>query len=874
MRVHEAMSSIKSLDEITARDGALVGGKALNCARLRQAGLPVPEGFAVPAGAENDPDFPAELDAILQNLPDETLLAVRSSATDEDSAAHSFAGIHTTKLNVTRDGVAAAVHACQESVRSREAISYRQVLGVPTKGLATGVLVQHMVQPISSGVAFTINPVTGAADEFVISASWGLGEAVVGGHVDADEFRIRKRDAAIGLKRIGDKTHRILAENGVSKMVEVEEELRRVPSLTDQQVAELAALIFRIEQIFAVPQDVEWCFDGSKFWIVQARPITAAADRGQSIEIEWTRANVREVLPDLPSPYALGLTCEVLNRAFRAYYRALLAPEAELGSALKPFYGRLYFNLSQFRRICLVSRMPAATLLRSIGHESAIKPEDETVPRPPLKLVARAFPDLLRLSGMMLTMRRRFRRQLRGMQRQSERFEALQADKLSEAQLWDSLSSLDRPAVEQIKTILLLGSVSMLEMRLRAICRRVGFPYEQLAYSHLSAGAKSVSSQQAFDLLQAALQARCEPRARAYFAGETTGFRAYRRELAGTEFLRFFDHFLKEYGHRGLYESDVALPRYVEDPTPLLWAIRTHVLAPDCPTPESIMARQERQATETWNAFRAKVQPPLRLLLIPVTRWLLNRMKQMYLWREQFRSEMVRLFLAVRLRAYLPLAEHLAKRGWIEKPEDFFLLTWIEVGNAISDPNRAPELRTLAARRRAELATWRDIEMPALMKESELPALIRRSTAAVIPTAHLNALSGLCVSPGQAEGEVLVLRDPGEFSRMKLGAVLVAPATDPSWTPLFTLASGLVVELGGVLSHASTVAREYGLPALANVRNATRLLKDGDRVRLDATNGVVYVLDQAASTTTTNRPASTNRMAGPNETRRCEGAQK
>lgn len=844
------MSSIKSLNDITTLDAYQVGGKALNCARLRQAGLPVPDGFVVLAGAEDDPGFGAEFDDLLWKLPAETLLAVRSSATDEDSANHSFAGIHATKLNVTRDGVAEAIRTCKESVRSREAMSYRHVLGLPTNDLAAGVLVQHMVQPISSGVAFTTNPLTGAADELVINAAWGLGEAVVAGHIDADEFRIRKCDAALVARKIGDKSHRVVVKNGVSKMVEVEEGMRRVPALNAMQMDELTALILRIEQFFGVPQDVEWCFDGNQFWIVQSRPITAAAAPGMSIEIEWTRANVREVLPDLPSPYTLALTCDLLNRSFRAYYGGLLAPETELGPALKPFYGRLYFNLSQFRHICLVTRMPVAALLRSIGHESAIKPEDEAVPRPPLKLVMRAFPDLLRLSGMMLTMRRRFHQQLRKMQRQRERFETLNADKLSEAQLWEVLCSLDSPAVEQIKTVLLFGSVSVLEMRLRGICRQVGFPYEQLAYSHLSAGAKSVSSQQAFDLIKAALQARGEPQARAYFTGATAGFQDYRRELEGTKFLQSFDQFLKEYGHRGLYESDVALPRYAEDPTPLLWAIRTHVLAPDCPPPESIMALQERQAGETWKAFRGKVKPSLHPVLIPVTRWLLNRMKRIYLWREQFRSEMVRLFLAVRRRAYLPLAERLVKRGWIDKPEDYFLLTWNEIGDAISDPNRAPELRALVARRRAELARWRDIEMPALMRELGLSALIRHATAAAMPTAHLTALSGLCVSPGQAEGEVVVLRDPGEFSRMKRGAVLVAPATDPSWTPLFTLASGLVVELGGVLSHASTVAREYGLPALANVRDATRLLKDGDRVRLDATTGVVYLLDRAASTGT------------------------
>jgi phosphoenolpyruvate synthase/pyruvate phosphate dikinase len=134
--------------------------------------------------------------------------------------------------------------------------------------------------------------------------------------------------------------------------------------------------------------------------------------------------------------------------------------------------------------------------------------------------------------------------------------------------------------------------------------------------------------------------------------------------------------------------------------------------------------------------------------------------------------------------------------------------------------------------------------MPLFMRESELPRLIRRATAD-LPAAEVSTLHGTCVSPGVAEGEVMVLREPSEFARMKRGAILVAPATDPSWNPLFTLAAGVIVEIGGMLSHASTVAREYGLPALANVKDATRRLNDGDRVHLDATGGVVEIVRSA-----------------------------
>ncbi len=210
---------------------------------------------------------------------------------------------------------------------------------------------------------------------------------------------------------------------------------------------------------------------------------------------------------------------------------------------------------------------------------------------------------------------------------------------------------------------------------------------------------------------------------------------------------------------------------------------------------------------------------------------------EMYVWRERYRYELMRGMAELR-RLHLVLAIRFAERGWIERPPDYFLLKLDEVSAGIADANRASAFRNIVAERKAELDTFRYIEMPLLMHEAELGLAMRRAAAA-LPEVEVSEWHGLCVSAGYIEGEVRVVREPTDFARMRRGAILVAPATDPSWTPLFTLASGVIVEVGGLLSHASIIAREYGLPALANVKNATRLLKDGDRVRLDATHGVV-----------------------------------
>src|SRR5262249_36021726 len=155
------------------------------------------------------------------------------------------------------------------------ALAYRRTQGLATEGLRTGVLVQVMIQPVVAGVAFTLNPVTGMQDELVISASWGLGEAVVGGRVDPDEFRVRKHDRALLATKLGSKRHRVHCQNGAARLVETTAAERSCPSLTEAQVQALATLLLRIEEHYRVPQDVEWCHDGQQFWIVQARPVTA-----------------------------------------------------------------------------------------------------------------------------------------------------------------------------------------------------------------------------------------------------------------------------------------------------------------------------------------------------------------------------------------------------------------------------------------------------------------------------------------------------------------------------------------------------------------------------------------------------------------------
>jgi len=354
------------LDELAPADQQRVGGKAWNCALLQQRGMPVPDALVIPADADAAVLATIDRDPWFDRWPPGQRFAVRSSAAEEDAPGQSFAGIHETVLNVPRDRIAAAVAACRASVLSERAAAYRAARGLTSGPASAGVLIQRMVDAVAAGVAFTVDPITGARDNLVINSTRGPGAALVDGRVEPDEIRIRKSDRTIVFRRAGggDRPAREL-------------------SLTEPQIAELAGVLIAVERTFSTPQDIEWCRDASGFWIVQSRPVTTAA--ASSIDIEWTRANLAEVLPELTSPQALDAFEHILNTAERRYMGRLMAPEHVLGPMVKPFYGRLYFNLSQLRRVCLMGGTAPADMLRSLGHPGDIRPEDEQVRLPPLR---------------------------------------------------------------------------------------------------------------------------------------------------------------------------------------------------------------------------------------------------------------------------------------------------------------------------------------------------------------------------------------------------------------------------------------------------------------------------------------------------------
>jgi pyruvate,water dikinase len=337
-------------------------------------------------------------------------------------------------------------------------------------------------------------------------------------------------------------------------------------------------------------------------------------------------------------------------------------------------------------------------------------------------------------------------------------------------------------------------------------------------------------------LLNLSQLARRQPETRAYLDEAIQG--VSHRPLPA-EFQTALADFLARFGHRAAYEADIASPRYVDDPRPILQIIRQYLQADPPASAPSGQSRlswgsliRQSKGIQRWLPWRYG----LAVLLV-------KRLRRLLVMRDTLNRTRTEAIAACR-RWHLALAQRWVEGGWLAQADDIFWLTHDEVERALMfDTEAGPTLSATVGARRATYQTYADTPMPFSLLESQIPFI--ELGFGLSTTSPTDVLVGLPISPGQTRGTVLVLRRPDEFERIADDLILVLPSTDPAWLPLLRLASGLVVEMGGLLSHGSVIAREYSLPAVANIVNATQILHTGDVVLVDGSTGVVQLLQSA-----------------------------
>ena len=872
-----------------ATSARVCGGKAVGLARLQRAGFAVPAAICVTtrfyrrwlrtSGAGADvgtllseartargavrenllttlhrrvetamltDDFTTALASAVTRLrAGDGALAVRSSAPYEDDADASHAGIHASFIVHAPDAaaLAGAVRRCWASLWTEPAWTYRERHGISHDDAAMAVVVQRFVPAGRSGVAFSVDPLTHDHATVVIDAGWGTGAALVSGRLTPDEYRVAMNGGTPRVqRRPGRQDEMTVWRDDREVTIPVPGTWHDRPVLSEAEAIQLATLTKGVERALESPIDIEWASDGTMFWAVQARPITTLDHPGPATR--WTRANLKEIFPELPSPLALSYLAVAMNRMFTAYHTAQgyeIPPDAAFVSV---FRGRPYLNLSMMERMTRARGGDPAIVGRLFGGAEATE-QPSAPPGHPGRGSMGARARLAR--EMLATFFRtptRGRRLFRAIRRQAAALRAVPIERLDDPALIAHLERFQALLLHE-RTVRRLNEVVSAQSRAYMVLERLlaaWIPdHAQELVKQLMTGLGTLpNARMTYRLMALGAVAAGEPRARAFFAGELGGdaVERFRAALAGTRCLAELDDFLAEFGHRGPYESDVMSARFGEDPAPVLKLIQLYVRAGTPQDPVRHVAERRR----VREAARARVRRELRRgrgRLHFLTRWLAfvivcDALQRLLALRDECRHITTMLVAHLR-RLTLEIGRRATRHDRLAGRDDAFFVTWEELPRVLAEPDR--DWRGLVLQRRHERERNARLEAPDLLAGDH--ALEPVSAAAGAD------LIGFGVSPGIVTGTVKVLRSIEGVGRLA-GEIVVFPTIEPTLTPVFPLVGGLIAEMGGLLSHAAILAREYGLPAVVNVRDATRRLRDGDRVEIDGTSGRVRVLERRA----------------------------
>ncbi len=855
------------LAELSAAHLPEVGGKAANLGELINAGFAVPDGFCVSTAGYRAAvrgtavadgtigDAAAARAAVLAApMPGpvadairtayarlgagsshgvEIPVAVRSSATAEDLPGASFAGQQDTYLNVVGiDDVLDAVHRCWASLWTDRAVAYRATQRIDGTGIALAVIVQRMIDARAAGVLFTADPVTGRRRQAVVDAAPGLGEAVVSGSVDPDHLVV---DTATGtvLQR---------AAGGSRELC-----------LTDTEVRRLAAAGDRVEDAFGAPQDIEWAFDGAgTLWLTQSRPITTLFP----IPVRARAAAADDVRVFFCITLAQGLhrpitpmgvaTFRVIGSGFLSLAGHTPARITDGPAGFSVAADRVFADFTGVVR-SRIGRAGAPRLLDVMEARSAVvfrrltgDPRFAATPgstragvRIVLRVMVRARMPLVAARALVRPAAavNATRRYLATIERQP-------------------LPPAGAPVVERVDAVveLLFTSLPLAPRALPGAA--LGFAALGAAWRLLRGQVSSaemetvlrgapnnVTTEMDLQLWELATRARADADS-ADVVGTLDPNDLARRYRDGTlppVLQRGMAAFLSRYGRRAVAEIDLGMPRWSDDPSHLFGVLAGYLrLEPDATTPDRRFADGAAEAERMVHTLvgRARRRGRMRGALMS---FLLSRARSLVGLRETPKFLMITAM--ARARSVLAgIGVELAAAGALDDAGDVFFLDFDEV----KDVAAGRDLRSVVARRRAdyEQELGRRHVPRVLLSDGTEPEAVGdpRQTAG-----EPGSLTGTPASAGTVTAAARVILDP-VGAQIHPGEILVAPSTDPGWTPLFLTAGGLVMEMGGANSHGAVVAREYGIPAVVGVPDATRLITTGTRLCLDGAAGMVRVV--------------------------------
>jgi phosphoenolpyruvate synthase/pyruvate phosphate dikinase len=774
-------------------------------------GIPIPD------------DLAAAITRPLTRLDEQAAYAVRSSATAEDLPTASFAGQQDTYLNVV--GPAAIlqhVSRCWASLFTERAVTYRLRNGFDHRKVHMAVVVQQMVFSDAAGILFTADPITGNRKVAAVEASFGLGEALVAGLVNADVYKVR--DGEIVAKAVATKQLAIHAlPAGGTQEQAIAPARQEQPALTDAQVVRLVQLGRRIEAHFGRPQDIEWCLVDDDFQIVQSRPITTlfpipvAGDQENHV---YVSVGHQQMMTDAMKPLGLSFwqlttprpMAEAGGRLFVDVTRALASPASRAGvlalGKSDPLIGDALQTVLE--RGDFIRPLPDAS---PAGAPAGGAPAPiETDPAIVTELIERNQASIAALKRNIQT------------KSGSARLDFILAD------IQEMRRILFDPRSHQV----FMGAMEAswwLNDQLQA------WLGEKNAADTLTQSVpNNVTSEMGLALLDVADAIRLHPEVVAFLQHvEGEGFLDELARLPGGREARdAIQGWLDKYGMRCVGEIDITRPRWSERPTTLVPLILGNIRNFE---PGAAERRFEQGRQEAWKKEQELLE---RLRALPdgerkadETKRMIDRVRTFIGYREYPKFGMVSRYFVYK-QALLEEAERLVQARVLREKEDIFYLRFQELQEVV----RTNQVNDQLIRQRKDAFSSYQALTPPRVLTSDGEAIAGAYRRDDLPA---GALVGLPVSAGAIEGRARVILDMAE-AELEPGDILVTAYTDPSWTPLFVAITGLVTEVGGLMTHGAVIAREYGLPAVVGVEHATRLIRDGQRIRVNGTDGYVEIL--------------------------------
>jgi len=903
----------------------MAGGKGANLVRLTRAGFDVPRGFIVSTNAYREfvkgnslegvikqeleelesedtnelenaseairsaflqGDIPARihleiLSAYAELNPQkdggyQNPVAIRSSATAEDLPDLSFAGQQDTYLNVIgEEPILQAVVNCWSSLWTARAIGYRTRNHISHDEAALAVVVQEMVQSDVSGVLFTANPLTGALNESVIDATFGLGEALVSGQVEPDHFVVSssalsgaagrvdgddlspsyrdpaqsKREATVFIsKTLGAKAVATRSKTG-GGVESIEEQSNERQTLTESQITQLAETSQRIQKEYGAPQDIEWAFADDKLYILQARGITSLFPVPQvSFDplIIWFSFGAVQGLVGPLTPLGLEGIRHVAAGAGKMFGVTLNPDEVDV---FAPAGERIWIKISDMIHHPMGNRIVKEALDFVEPSVGQIIRSLVTDPRMGVGKGKFRFSTAWRLIRFFVPIVLKLLRNMARPEQARARFDADIETYLSTARLAPASNRFERLAnivafmrerIANVFAFLLPRFIPVFGPSMGGLGLLTKLSGDSNLALEVTRGLpNNVTTEMDLALWDTAQKIQADAESKALFAASSAPELAH-QYLNGTlpsAAQNVIAHFLEKYGMRGVGEIDFGQPRWREDPTPVMHTLQSYLQIDPAFAPDVLFAKGEQAAQAAIEKIVANVKKQHGgFIKEKIVRAMARRIRLLMGARESPKFFAVRT-MGIARKVLLETGQEFVEAGTLTRADDLVFLKFSELESLSRNETR--DWKSLITERRATYERE--------LRRRQVPRVLVSDGRAFYEgigseTDTGDLITGSPVSPGVAEGIVHVVLDPRGV-HLAPGEIMVCPGTDPAWTPLFMAAGGLVMEVGGMMTHGSVVAREYGIPAVVGVHQATLRLKDGQKIRVDGTQGKIMVLE-------------------------------